>query len=275
MASHGNDNAFVGSIPDLYERFMVPMVFAPYAVDLAARVAALNPTRVLETAAGTGVLTRELVKALDPGVEIVATDLNQPMLHLASDIGTDRPVTWRHADATQLPFDDDSFDVVVCQFGVMFFPDKVAAHAEALRVLRPGGTLAFNTWDRIEDQEFCYATQKAIAKLFPDNPPLFMERVPHGYFDRARILADVAAAGFTAEPTFETITEHREVASPRVPAVAFTQGTPWNNELQSRWVASGVSIADMTDAAEAALAKEFGKGPIVGKIQGHVVTVRA
>ncbi len=101
-----------------------------------------------------------------------------------------------------------------------------------------------------------------------------MQRVPHGYFDREQILADVAAGGFTAEPTFETITEQREVASARIPAVAFCQGTPWNNELQTRWVASGVSIAEMTDVAEAAIAKQFGDGPIVGKIQGHVVTVQ-
>lgn len=273
MATQGKDIDFVGSIPELYERFMVPMVFEPYAVDLAARVAALNPTRVLETAAGTGVLTRELVKALGPDVEIVATDLNQPMLDQAAETGTDRPVTWQHADALQLPFPDESFDVVVCQFGVMFYPNKPAAHAEAFRVLKPGGTLVFNTWDRIEDQEFCHVTQVAICELFPDNPPLFMERVPHGYFDREQVLGDVAAGGFTAEPTFETITERREVASARVPAVAFCQGTPWNNELQGRWVASGVSIAEMTDVAEAAIAKQFGDGPIVGKIQGHVVTV--
>ncbi len=272
MDSPNTDAAFQGSIPELYERFMVPMVFEPYAVDLARRVAECQPRRVLETAAGTGVLTRLLAEQL-PEVEIVATDLNPPMLQRAQEIGTSRPVTWQPADATQLPFDDECFDVVVCQFGVMFFPDKVAAHAEARRVLKPGGTLIFSVWDRLEDQDFCLATQQAVCELFPDDPPLFMQRVPHGYFDQAKILADVAAGGFTNTPTFDTITEHRQASSARVPAVAFCQGTPWNHELQARAAASSITVEEMTQAAERAIAQKFGDGPIEGKIQGHVITV--
>jgi SAM-dependent methyltransferase len=273
MDSPSSDAAFEGSIPELYERFMVPLVFEPYAEDLARRVAERQPGRVLETAAGTGVVTRLLSGQL-PDADIVATDINPPMLQRAQEIGTSRPVTWQPADATQLPFEDNSFDVVVCQFGVMFFPDKVAAHSEAHRVLKPGGHLIFNTWDRLEDQDFCLTTQQAVCALFPDDPPLFMQRVPHGYFERAKILADVAAGGFTSQPTFDTITEHRQAASARVPAVAFCQGTPWNHELQARAAASTITLADMTRAAEAAIAQTFGEGLIEGKIQGHVVTVK-
>lgn len=273
MTSSSTDHAFEGSIPELYERFMVPMVFAPYAVDLARRVAALKPSRVLETAAGTGVLTRELARSLPANVEIVATDLNQPMLDQAAAQGTARPVTWQYADATELPFDDASFDVVVCQFGVMFFPDKVAAHAEARRVLRPSGSLVFNTWDRIEDNEFAHETQIAVNALFPDDPPLFMQRVPHGYYDRDTILGHVTAAGFTTEPTFEPMTEMSRVTSARVPAVALCQGTPWNHELQARSAATGISVDEMTVAAESAIGRRFGDGAIEGKIQGFVVTV--
>src|SRR5437763_6974761 len=143
MARPGSDTVFAGSIPELYDSYLVPLIFEPCAGDMARRVVALGPSRVLETAAGTGVVTRALARVLPPAVEIVATDLNQPMLDRAAAVGTQRAVCWQQADALQLPFDDASFDVVVCQFGVMFFPDKVHAFSEARRVLRPGGTLLF------------------------------------------------------------------------------------------------------------------------------------
>lgn len=200
MSGPESDTMFGGSIPELYERHLVPLIFEPYAADLASRVAAAPATRVLEIAAGTGVVTRELAALLPADVTIVATDLNQPMLDHAARIGTCRPVEWRHADAMQLPFADRTFDVVVCQFGVMFFPDKVRAFVEARRVLSPGGVFLFNVWDRIEANEFADTVTTALASLFPDNPPSFLARVPHGYFDCTRIARNLAAAGFTASP---------------------------------------------------------------------------
>lgn len=136
MDRTGSDAVFSGSIAELYDTHLVPLIFEPYAAELASRVAALQPSRVLETAAGTGVVTRALARILPSTVALVATDLNQPMLDRAEAVGTQRPVRWQQADAAQLPFDDASFDVVVCQFGVMFFPDKVRAYSEARRVLR-------------------------------------------------------------------------------------------------------------------------------------------
>ena len=144
MSASGIDTAFAGSIPQFYERHLVPLIFAPYASDLAARVASRAPSRVLEIAAGTGVVTRALASLLPASTVIVATDLNQAMLDQAKSIGTSRPVEWRQADAMQLPFPDASFDIVVCQFGAMFFPDKPAAFAQARRVLRNGGAFLFN-----------------------------------------------------------------------------------------------------------------------------------
>ena len=135
------DKLFAGSIPEIYDRFLVPLIFEPYAADLARRVAALGPSDVLETAAGTGVLTRALAAPLAPATRIVATDLNQPMLDQAARRQPAGGVEWRQADALALPFADRSFDVVACQFGVMFFPDKVQGYREARRVLRPGGPL--------------------------------------------------------------------------------------------------------------------------------------
>src|ERR671932_600659 len=142
------DRLFEGPIPETYDRFLGPLLLEPYARDLAARLAALAPARVLETAAGTGVATRALARALRAGTTIVATDLNRPMLDLAAARMETVEVTWQQADALALPFADGTFDAVVCQFGAMFFPDKIAAYREAARVLRPGGRLVLGIWDR-------------------------------------------------------------------------------------------------------------------------------
>ena len=161
------DKLFAGSIPEIYDRFLVPLIFEPYAADLARRVAALAPRDVLETAAGTGVLTRALAAQLAPSTRIVATDLNQPMLDQAARRQQGGSVEWKQADALALPFDDRSFDVVACQFGVMFFPDKVQGYKEARRVLRPGGRFLFNVWDRIEENEFADVVTEALAERVP------------------------------------------------------------------------------------------------------------
>ena len=183
MNPSDSDRVFAGSIPELYEHYLVPLIFEPYAVDLVRRVSLRQPSRLLEIAAGTGVVTRHLANALPPTVSIVASDLNQPMLAHAAAVGTTHPVEWRQADAMQLPFPDEAFDVVVCQFGVMFFPDKAKAFSEARRVLRPGGVFIFNVWDRIEQNEFAATVTKALETIFPADPPRFMARLPHGYPD--------------------------------------------------------------------------------------------
>ena len=151
MGTANTDKVFAGSIPKFYEDYLVPLIFEPYATDLVNRLRTRTLSRVLEIAAGTGVVTRALASALPESTSIVATDLNQAMLDQASAVGTKRYVQWRQADAMQLPFQDAMFDAVVCQFGVMFFPEKSKAFAEAHRVLKPGGILIFNVWDRIEE----------------------------------------------------------------------------------------------------------------------------
>jgi SAM-dependent methyltransferase len=266
------DKVFAGSIPNLYETHMVPLIFEPYAGDLARRVAATRPRRVLEIAAGTGVVTRNLAAVLDPSCAIVATDLNQPMLDKAQSVGTARPVEWRQADAMQLPFEDASFDAVVCQFGVMFFPDKPKAYAEARRVLRPGGRFLFNAWDRIEDNEFADAILHALATVFPQDPPRFMARVPHGYHDREAIANDLRAGGFGAAPDIETVARRSRAASPSIPAVAYCQGTPWRSEIEAR---DASRLAEATDAGAREIERRFGAGPVDGRIQAHVVGIES
>ncbi len=187
---------------------------------------------MLEIAAGTGVVTRCLAATLPGDVAIVATDLNQPMLDMASSIGTSRPVKWRQADALQLPFEEEQFDAVVCQFGVMFFPDRVKAFAEAHRVLKAGGVLLFSVWDRIEENEFADTVTTALESLFPKNPPRFLARMPHGYCDRLTIERDLANGGFTASPKISMVAARSRAESSRVPAIAYCQGTPLRNEIE-------------------------------------------
>jgi SAM-dependent methyltransferase len=268
--SDNADSVFAGSIPQLYEQYLVPLIFEPYAADLARRAASRQPARVLEIAAGTGVVTRRLARALPADATIVASDLNQPMLDHAAATGTSRPVEWRQADASKLPFDDASFDVVVCQFGVMFFPDKARAHAEVKRVLRPGGAFLFNVWDRIEDNEFADVVTQALATRYAADPPRFLARIPHGYHDPARIAADLARGGFERTPDIATLTEVSRAASPRLPAIACCQGTPLRGEIEAR---DPTGLGAATDIAMAALAKRFGPGAIEGRIQALVVTV--
>jgi SAM-dependent methyltransferase len=270
MTENAADKTFAGSIPKLYESHLVPLIFEPYAVDIARRLASRSPSRVLEIAAGTGVVTRALVSALPDRTAIVATDLNQAMLDQAVATGTRRPVEWRQADAMQLPFPDAAFDAVVCQFGVMFFPEKAKAFAEARRVLRPRGLFIFNVWDRIEENEFANIVSAAMETVFPEDPPRFLARTPHGYHDQAIIARDLAQGGFDASPEIVTVTARSRAEFARSPAVAYCQGTPLRNEIEAR---NAGRLGEATDVAAQAIARRFGAGAVEGKIQAHVVSV--
>ena len=270
MSDPASDKVFAGSVPRVYEQYLVPLIFEPYAEDLAGRAALRPCRRLLEIACGTGAVTRHLASVLPQEASIVATDLNRAMLDVASAVAMKRPVEWREADAMQLPFEDESFDVVVCQFGAMFFPDKGKAFAEARRVLAPGGTLLFSVWDRIEENEFADVVTDALASVFPADPPRFMARTPHGYHDVAMVASDVARGGFVAKPEISTVTARSRALSPRIPAIAYCQGTPLRNEIEAR---DSARLGDATDVAAMAIAARFGHGPVDGKIQAHVVTV--
>jgi ubiquinone/menaquinone biosynthesis C-methylase UbiE len=262
------DKVFAGSIPEIYDRLLVPLIFEPYAADLAGRVALARPRDMLETAAGTGVLTRALASRLTASTRIVATDLNQPMLDQASRRQAGGTIEWKRADALALAFGDQSFDVVACQFGVMFFPDKVRGYTEAHRVLKSGGRFLFNVWDRIEENEFADVVTAALAGVFPEDPPRFMARTPHGYHDVGRIREDLTAAGF-AGISVDAVDATSACASPRHAAVAYCQGTPLRNEIEAR---DASRLEEATNRATEALAQRFGKGQIEGRIRAFVVT---
>jgi SAM-dependent methyltransferase len=268
--SNPADKVSTGSLAEFYQTYLAPLIFEPYAADLVDRLAARPVSRVLEIAAGTGVVTRTMASVLPESVSIVASDLNQAMLAQAVALGTKRPVEWRQADAMRLPFQDGEFDAVVCQFGVMFFTDKAKAFSEARRVLRSGGLFLFNIWDRIEDNEFADTVTTALASLFPADPPRFLARTVYGYYDRPTIERDLAEGGFTASPRLTTVSKHSRASSPRIPAIGYCQGTPLRNEIEARDAARfGEAIAW---AAEA-IARRFGQGAVDGQIQAHVVAI--
>lgn len=270
MSDVGVDKVFAGSIPEIYDAVLVPLIFEPYAADLARRLAVRRLTSVLELAAGTGVVTRAMARTLRRDVDIVASDLNPAMIDRARAVGSVRDVEWRQADAMDLPFAAGTFDAVVCQFGAMFFPDKTKAFSEARRVLRRGGLLLFNVWDRVEENDFAAVVTTSLQALFPDDPPLFLRRTPHGYFDTESIRRHLAGGGFTTLPQIATIAARSCAASPRVPAIAYCQGTPLRNEI----IARGHSRLDeATEIAAEAIAKQFGRGAVNGKIQAHVISI--
>jgi ubiquinone/menaquinone biosynthesis C-methylase UbiE len=262
------DKLFAGSIPEIYDRFLVPLIFESYALDLAKRVVKTDPREVLETAAGTGVLTRAIASRLPAYARIVATDLNQPMLNHASAQQSHGRIEWRQADALALPFEDQSFDVVACQFGVMFFPDKVQGYKEARRVLKSGGHFFFNVWDRISENEFADIVTETLAALFPNDPPRFMARTPHGYHDVEGIREELNAAGFT-NISVDAVDDRSKASSPRDPAIAYCQGTPLRNEIEAR---DASRLEDATKQAAEALAHRFGSGAIEGRIRAFVIT---
>lgn len=250
---------------DAYERWLGPTVFQPFATDLARRVHARSPQRILELAAGTGVLTRELVGA-GASVEVTATDLNLAMVGLGQRLAPD--ATWQQADAEDLPFEDESFDVVTCQFGVMFFPDKEAAFSEARRVLASDGTLLLSTWDAVTTHDFAAGLVAGIERALPADPPSFVVAIPHGYADVEMVVGDVHAGGF-GDVRVDTITLEGRAPSAADVAMGFCTGTPLRAEIEARGDLETV-MAVVASELEARL----GTGAVTGRMTAHVVEAR-
>jgi ubiquinone/menaquinone biosynthesis C-methylase UbiE len=266
------DKVFASSIPENYDRYLVPLIFESFAQDIAQRVAALSPSTVLETAAGSGVVTRALAPRLSPDASYVVSDLNQPMLdYAAMRQAADNRISWRKADALALPFEDAAFDLVCCQFGVMFFPDRQSGYREAKRVLKPGGHFLFNVWDCIEENVFANDVTNALAEVFPSDPPRFLARTPHGYHDAALIHSELEKAGFSGV-VIETRADQSRASSPRHPAVAYCQGTPLRNEIEAR---DADKLETATNYAASKIANRHGSGEVAAKIQAHVIVAVA
>jgi SAM-dependent methyltransferase len=256
------EGVWAGDMPDAYDRWLVDAVFRPFALDLADRAARVPASTVLELAAGTGVLTRDLVELT--GRDVVATDLNAPMVRRgAANVPA---ATWLPADAMKLPFGTGRFDLVACQFGVMFLPDKPAGFREVHRVLSPGGTFLFNTWGPLAEHEMESAVTSALRDLFPDDPPTFLASVPHGYADPEAAVADVRAGGFARVDVTTVVLEGRAESVVDVTS-GYCFGTPLRAAIQQRGDLDGARTALATH-----LQAEFGSGPITWKMSAHVLS---
>lgn len=261
---------FVGSIPEIYDEHLGPLLFEHYATDLAGRVTVPAGGRVLELACGTGIATERLRAALPADVEIVATDLNEAMLDLARDKrGGLANVRYQAADALDLPFEDDSFDAVVCQFGVMFFPDKAAGACEAARVLKPGGSYAFNVWDSLERNPAFGIAQTTISGFFDGDPPAFL-LTPFGYHALDPIKGLLRDAGFGATD-FSIVPTVVERPSAHDVARGAVEGNPGIHDIHARATAPAEEIVA---AVAAALRESFGDAPLRTPLQAIVVTAR-
>ncbi len=260
--------AFTGSIPELYDRHLGPVLFEPYAIDLARRLGP-GTTRVLEIAAGTGRVSRHLLVALPPQGRLLATDLNEPMLVRAAQAIDDPRVTFRAADAQALPFGDGEVDAVVCQFGLMFVPDKPQAVREMRRVLRPGGRLLLNTWDALARNPATFELHQLALRTFPGDPPLFM-LTPFSMSDPAALRALIAEAGFT-NVEVETVERTGDAVSAADFATGLVRGNPLWNQLVER----GVDAPAFQTAVTAALVARFGDLPCRSPLSAHVVTATA
>jgi ubiquinone/menaquinone biosynthesis C-methylase UbiE len=262
---------FTGTIPELYDRHLGPVIFEPYAADLARRVAAVQVDGpVLETACGTGILTQQLRTQLPSTTLLIATDLNEPMLAYArAKLGEGTQIEWRQADAAALPFPPASFAAVVCQFGLMFVPDKSAAFREARRVLMESGLLAFNAWDSLEYNPFGRIAHETIARFFPADPPTFYQ-VPFGFHD-AEVLPQLLAEHGFGQVQIERVTLEARSPSAYSFAIGLVKGNPVSNSIQER----GLPFDPIVGAVAAALAHVGGDNPFQSIMQALVVTARA
>ena len=263
MRDMTTEASWVGSMPETYDALLGPALFAPFAEHLAAAAATLAPRHVLELAAGTGVATAALRRAL-PAADITATDLNPAMVAWAADrVGG---VRWRQADAQHLDLPDGSFDLVTSQFGVMFFPDRPAAFREAARVLAPGGHLLFSVWDVVEASDFPAALVGSLIAVLPEHPPSFVVRVPHGYADPDQIRSDLDAGGFRPD-RIERVVLQGQASSARSLAEGFCLGTPLRFALEERG-----SLEELTRQVAEEMTRQLGDGPLEGRLAAYVVS---
>jgi len=262
---------FSGSIPAAYDRYLGPVLFQPYAEDLATRLAANKTGSVLELACGTGILTRVLRTHLPSKVKLIATDLNEPMFRqAAAKFGKRERVQWLEADACDLPFADRNFNAVVCQFGIMFVSNRALAAREAYRVLKRGGLFLFNVWDAMRHNKLGELAHRTITSFFENDPPTFY-KVPFSYHNRAEIRRILRQAGFREIKT-EVIAKIGEANRAEDVARGLIEGNPVAVTIAKR---DPSLLPIITGAVAAAIARRFGERDIRAPMRAIVVRARA
>ena len=257
---------FSGALPAFYDRHLGPVLFEPYAADLVSRLPEGDGLEFSRFACGTGILTRRLRESLPDSASVVATDLNEPMVAYARDAVPAPGIVWQQADAQALAFPDDSFDVAICQFGLMFLPDKAQGFREARRVLRAGGVLLANVWQSLEANPEAGAIHATLAKLFPADPPRFLE-TPYGYHDTARIRADMAEADWN-DVLIDDVCLQGLGPSAADFAAGFARGSPLAHELAAR----DADVDAVTHALTDALIPLGGDRPFRPALAAMVIT---
>ncbi|WP_437898086.1 class I SAM-dependent methyltransferase [Sorangium sp. So ce124] len=267
-----DDAAYVGTIPDHYHHEIGPFLFEPYARHTAERLKALAPRRVLETACGTGIVTRRLREALPEGAQLVSSDLNEPMLAVAQKtVGPTAAVEWVLADMCKLPFADGEFDAMVCHFGLMFVPDKRAAVREARRVLKRGGRLLLTTWAPLERNPIVKLAHQTVVSLFPEDPPEYLRRAPFGYGD-PDALADLLIEGGFGDVSVDVVEKAATSPSARQLAAGLIEGYPLADEIKAR---DPSRLPAAVDAVAKAIARQFGDDPVKSRIAALVAAATA
>jgi ubiquinone/menaquinone biosynthesis C-methylase UbiE len=269
MPESATNIAFTGNIPKIYDASLGPVFFEPYAIDMAERVAKLNPASVLETAAGTGRVTAHLRSTLNPETTITATDLNPDMLEVAKEKITGKNITWQPADAMDLPFSENIFDLVVCQFGIMFYPDKLKGMQEVFRVLKKGGIFLFNVWDKVDFTPMSKTAREIIINFFENDPPAFYN-IPYGYNDTNEISASLREAGFT-NIYFETVKKDAVSQSAKKMADGLVVGTPISNAIREK---NPDAIPILREKVTNALAEKFGSSPCKSVMQAIIFSAQ-
>jgi ubiquinone/menaquinone biosynthesis C-methylase UbiE len=267
-----DDAAYVGAIPQSYHRGIGPFLFEPFARNTAERIQARAPRRVLETACGTGIVTRRLCEVLADDALLVASDLNEPMLAVARDaVGAAAGVEWTRADMCKLHFRDGGFDAVVCQFGLMFASDKLAAVREAHRVLTPGGSFLLTTWGSLDRNPIIGVAHYALGLLFPEDPPEYLMRAPFGYGD-PDALTDLLHAGGFRDVVVDVVEKAATAPSALELAAGLIEGNPLVDEIKLR---DEARLPDVVRAVARVIARQFGDKPVRGRITALVASAVA
>lgn len=261
-----NNIAFSGSVPENYERYLGPYFFEPYAREVATRIHG-KPAQVLEIAAGTGRVTAHLRQTIPASARLVATDLNPDMITIAKRLVPSDQIEWQTANAQELPFGDECFDLVVCQFGLMFVPDKPKALSEAFRVLKPGGQFLLSTWDRQEYNRATYVAEQVVHRHFPSDPPMFF-RVPFSLHDPDQLLSLLETAGFN-NIQIDNVSLPGVSASAHDAATGMIEGSPMYGAIQQR---DAELIPLIKEELVAALSGEFGEAPMTSPQRAWLIS---
>lgn len=250
------NSTFTAVIAENYEKYFSPMFFAAPAIDITARLSVTNG-KILELACGTGQVTR-VIRHKNPDADIIATDLNPDMISVAEKISGDKNIKWQVMDAQEIQFADNSFDVVICQFGIMFFPDKQKAINQAYRVLKPGGKFILSTWDKIETQHVTLIANDIIKSFFPNDPPMFFN-VPFSMSDPGVMESLMKNAGFR-DVSVDNVRLEGESPSAHEAATGFTMGNPMYLAICER---DESLLPEIQDAVTKKFTEEFGSGKLI------------